>query len=76
MLHFESHIPCCAALRYQIHSATLESGVLESQPVLEQLAELQSSKQWRLGLSVSGELAGYMHVVVQGIRARATWSRV
>lgn len=39
---------------YQIHSATLESGVLESRPVLEQLAELKSSKQWRLGLSVSG----------------------
>jgi len=44
--------------------------------VLEQLAELKSSKQWRLGLSVSGELAGYRHVAVQGIRAWGAWSRV
>ncbi len=38
---------------YQIHSATLESGVLENRPVLEQLAELRS-QGILMGLSVSG----------------------
>ncbi|HZU38839.1 MAG TPA: aldo/keto reductase, partial [Gemmataceae bacterium] len=38
---------------YQIHSATLESGVLENQPVLEELARLRDSGV-RIGLSVSG----------------------
>lgn len=38
---------------YQIHSATLESGVLENQPVLEKLGELRNSGL-KIGLSVSG----------------------
>ena len=38
---------------YQIHSATLHSGVLENQPVLECLAEMRS-RGLEIGLSVSG----------------------
>ncbi|MEM9774617.1 MAG: aldo/keto reductase [Chloroflexota bacterium] len=38
---------------YQIHSATLESGVLDNRPVLERLAELRSTGLL-IGLSVSG----------------------
>jgi aryl-alcohol dehydrogenase-like predicted oxidoreductase len=41
---------------YQIHSATLESGVLSAADVLEALAELKAEKGWAIGLSVSGEL--------------------
>lgn len=43
----------CSLDLYQIHSATLESGVLENEPVLDRLAELKS-KGLRIGLSVSG----------------------
>jgi len=38
---------------YQIHSGTLESGVLENQSVLEKLGELKNSGL-KIGLSVSG----------------------
>ncbi len=38
---------------YQIHSATIESGVLDDLGVCERLAELKRSG-WRVGLSVSG----------------------
>ncbi len=38
---------------YQIHSATLESGVLDDDPVLDELARLRGSGL-RVGLSVSG----------------------
>lgn len=38
---------------YQIHSATLESGVLENQPVLDELARLRDGGL-HLGLSLSG----------------------
>lgn len=40
---------------YQIHSATLESGVLENQEVLHRLAELKEQHHLKIGLSVSGE---------------------
>lgn len=39
---------------YQIHSATLESGVLDDAAVLECLAGLKEKKGWRIGLSLSG----------------------
>lgn len=39
---------------YQIHSATLKSGVLENQPVLDELARLRA-QGLRIGLSLSGE---------------------
>eukprot|EP00955_Chlamydomonas_euryale_P055402 356118-Chlamydomonas_euryale.AAC.14 len=38
----------------QIHSATLESGVLDNADVLSELARLKAERGWRLGLSVSG----------------------
>lgn len=40
---------------YQIHSATMDTGVLDNQAVLERLAELKASSGLRIGLSVSGE---------------------
>jgi aryl-alcohol dehydrogenase-like predicted oxidoreductase len=39
---------------YQIHSATLESGVLENAPVLAELARLKSEEGIAIGLTVSG----------------------
>jgi hypothetical protein len=42
---------------YQIHSATLESGVLGAADVLAALAQLKAEKGWAIGLSVSGELS-------------------
>eukprot|EP00961_Rhodomonas_salina_P290874 3930519-Rhodomonas_salina.1 len=39
---------------YQIHSATLESGVLSDPKVLDQLRAFKSDKRVRLGLSLSG----------------------
>jgi aryl-alcohol dehydrogenase-like predicted oxidoreductase len=40
---------------YQIHSATLSSGVLDNDPVLDELARLRAEEGLRLGLSLSGE---------------------
>lgn len=39
---------------YQIHSATLESGVLDDPFVLAQLKTLREERGWRIGLSLSG----------------------
>jgi len=39
---------------YQIHSATLDSGVLDNVDVLEKLRELRTDTGWRVGLSLSG----------------------
>ncbi|CAE7246678.1 yqkF [Symbiodinium sp. KB8] len=39
---------------YQIHSATLDSGVLDNADVLEKLRELRTERGWRVGLSLSG----------------------
>jgi aryl-alcohol dehydrogenase-like predicted oxidoreductase len=40
---------------YQIHSATLDSGVLEAEDVLQLLGELKKgAKRWKIGLSLSG----------------------
>lgn len=40
---------------YQIHSATLESGVLENKPVLEKLYFLKKKYNIKIGISTSGE---------------------
>jgi aryl-alcohol dehydrogenase-like predicted oxidoreductase len=39
---------------YQIHSATLDSGVLEDRAVLHELARLRAEEGWFTGLSVTG----------------------
>jgi len=39
---------------YQIHSATLESGVLENRDVLSRLAELKQKHQLKIGITSSG----------------------
>jgi aryl-alcohol dehydrogenase-like predicted oxidoreductase len=43
---------------YQIHSATLESGVLEDRAVLEELARLRAEEGWFTGVSVTGPHQG------------------
>lgn len=67
---------------YQIHSATLESGVLEDRAVLEGLAQLRS-EGLRVGLSLSGPrqaetLRRAREVTVSGERVfdcvQATWN--
>lgn len=67
---------------YQIHSATLESGVLENGPVLDRLAELKA-EGLRLGLSVSGPGQGEVIRKAVGIQragirlfdtVQATWN--
>jgi aryl-alcohol dehydrogenase-like predicted oxidoreductase len=39
---------------YQIHSATLDSGVLEDRAVLDELARLRTEEGWLTGLTVTG----------------------
>lgn len=67
---------------YQIHSATMESGVLENEPVLNRLAELKGERL-RIGLSVSGPKQGEairkaMKIQIAGRRlfdtVQATWN--
>ncbi len=67
---------------YQIHSATLESGVLDDRAVLEELARLRH-QGWKVGLSVSGPRQGEtvrraLAVTVAGERlfdcVQATWN--
>lgn len=68
---------------YQIHSATLESGVLENQGVLAELARLKEEAGAFIGLTVSGEkqaevIARALTVQVDGVRlfdtVQATWN--
>jgi aryl-alcohol dehydrogenase-like predicted oxidoreductase len=67
---------------YQIHSATMESGVLDDQSVLEELARLKS-KGTHIGLSLSGPdqaatLRQAMAIIFEGTRlfetVQATWN--
>lgn len=67
---------------YQIHSATLESGVLDNQPVLDELARLRDGGL-AIGLSVSGAaqadtLARALDIAVGGAplfaTVQATWN--
>jgi aryl-alcohol dehydrogenase-like predicted oxidoreductase len=67
---------------YQIHSATLESGVLDDPEVLRELARLKATG-WRVGLSTSGPrqpetIRGAVAVEVDGSRlfdtVQATWN--
>jgi aryl-alcohol dehydrogenase-like predicted oxidoreductase len=67
---------------YQIHSATLESGVLQDRAVHEELAKLRATGLW-IGLTVSGPaqaetLRQALDVTVAGVRlfdcVQATWN--
>jgi len=67
---------------YQIHSATAESGVLENQLVLQELAKLKS-EGIRIGLTLSGPsqsetLRSAMEIEIDGSRlfdsVQATWN--
>jgi aryl-alcohol dehydrogenase-like predicted oxidoreductase len=67
---------------YQVHSATQESGVLEDQAVLDELARLRGAG-WKVGLTVTGPRQGEtvrqaLGVVVAGERlfdcVQATWN--
>lgn len=68
---------------YQIHSATLESGVLENQAVLAELARLKADAGVAIGLSVSGADQGRVIEQALGIEVagaalfdsvQATWN--
>lgn len=68
---------------YQIHSATLESGVLANKAVLTALAALRESDNVAIGLSLSGAtqadtLLRAMELEVDGVRlfdvVQATWN--
>ncbi|GLI62685.1 hypothetical protein VaNZ11_005361, partial [Volvox africanus] len=50
-----SHLGAHLAL-YQIHSATVESGVLDAADVVSELETLKRQKGWKMGLSLSGHL--------------------
>lgn len=68
---------------YQIHSATLESGVLDNQAVLEELARLKAKEDVYIGLTLSGDnqaevLNQALQIEVAGQRlfdsVQATWN--
>jgi aryl-alcohol dehydrogenase-like predicted oxidoreductase len=68
---------------YQIHSATLDSGVLNDREVHDELARLRAEHGWRIGLSLTGPrqgetLARALEVEVEGRRlfdaVQATWN--
>jgi aryl-alcohol dehydrogenase-like predicted oxidoreductase len=68
---------------YQIHSATLESGVLDDRVVLEELGRLRSELGWKIGLSATGPgqantILKALEIEVGGFRlfdsVQATWN--
>ncbi len=68
---------------YQIHSATLQSGVLENNEVLHELARLKNEEKVAIGLTLSGAnqaevLRTALDIKVEGARlfdcVQATWN--
>jgi aryl-alcohol dehydrogenase-like predicted oxidoreductase len=68
---------------YQIHSATLESGVLDDRSALQELARLRVEHGWKIGLSTTGPRQGEtlrkaLGIEVGGVRlfdsVQATWN--
>ncbi len=68
---------------YQVHSATLEGGVLDDRAVLEELARLREDLGWKIGLSTTGPgqastIRKAITVEVGGLRVfdavQATWN--
>ncbi|MCB0061633.1 MAG: aldo/keto reductase, partial [Caldilineaceae bacterium] len=68
---------------YQVHSATLDSGVLTNQPVLAALAEIRATQGVAIGLSLGGAaqaqtLEQALAVQMDGVRlfdvVQATWN--
>ncbi len=63
---------------YQIHSATLDSGVLEDRAVRDELARLRAEEGWLTGLSVTGPRQG--ETVLRAVEVggfdcvQATWN--
>jgi aryl-alcohol dehydrogenase-like predicted oxidoreductase len=72
-----SHLGGAVGL-YQIHSATVDSGVLEDRAVLDELARLRAEEGWFTGLSVTGPRQG--ETVLRALEAggfdcvQATWN--
>ena len=68
---------------YQIHSATLDSGVLKNEEVLAELAQLKANAGVAIGLTVSGARQGpvvdqAIEIEIDGVRlfdsVQATWN--
>lgn len=68
---------------YQVHSATLESGILEERSVLAELARIRGEEGVAVGLTVSGPRQGEvirraLEIEVDGVRpfetVQATWN--
>ena len=68
---------------YQIHSATLDSGVLENEEILAELARLKANAGVAIGLTVSGACQGpvvdqAIQIEIDGVRlfdsVQATWN--
>jgi aryl-alcohol dehydrogenase-like predicted oxidoreductase len=65
-------IPCLAT--YQVHSATLESGVLENKEVLDQLGKLKEEYNIRMGITTSG--ANQKEIIEKALKIKRNKQRL